>query len=140
MADPGAVRPRLISDAGALAPFAAAVADAVALAVDTETHIGTGRLRVVSVATRDAAGIERAWVVDARDVDPAALAPLLAGRIAAGWNANFDAAVLDAAVFDPAGTPQSRRLRWFDAMFADALLHQGRSGFGFYHGLAWAAR
>ncbi|MEZ5236418.1 MAG: DNA polymerase [Acidimicrobiales bacterium] len=129
-----------MSSAAGLAPFARAVAECVALAVDTETHIGTGRLRVVSAATRDAAGIERAWVIDARDTDPAALAPILAGRIAAGWNANFDAAVLDAAVFDPAGTPASRRLRWFDAMFADALLHQGRSGFAFYHGLAWAAR
>ncbi|MEZ5261090.1 MAG: DNA polymerase [Acidimicrobiales bacterium] len=138
--DPAAVAPRLISSAAGLAPFARAVAECVALAVDTETHIGTGRLRVVSAATRDPAGIERAWVIDARDTDPTALAPILAGRIAAGWNANFDAAVLDAAVFDPAGTPALRRLRWFDAMFADALLHQGRSGFAFYHGLAWAAR
>jgi len=137
--DPASVRVHRIGDAGALDGLARAVAGAVALAVDTETHIGTGAMRVLSAATRDAAGSEEAWVVDVRDVDAALLAPLLAGRTAAGWNASFDARVLDSAVFGPAGTPPSARLRWWDAMFADALLHQGRSGFAFYHGLAWAS-
>ncbi len=123
-----------------LAAFAEALEAAVALAIDTETHMATGAMRVLSAATRCAAGMEQAWVVDGRDFAPVQLAPLLAGRTAAAWNAGFDAQVVDTAVFEPAGTPASGRLRWWDAMFADALLHQGRSGFGFYHGLAWASR
>ena len=123
-----------------LVAFAEALEAAVALAIDTETHMATGAMRVLSAATRCAAGLEQAWVVDGRDFPPVRLAPLLAGRTAAAWNAGFDAQVVDTAVFEPAGTPASGRLRWWDAMFADALLHQGRSGFGFYHGLAWASR
>ncbi len=137
---PESVPLQRISRRSELPAFAAALQDAVALAVDTETHIGTGSMRVLSAATRDQAGHEAAWVIDARDLDPAELAPLLSGRRAAAWNASFDAGVVDTAVFEPAGVAPSARLRWWDAMFADALLHQGRSGFAFYHGLAWAAR
>lgn len=125
---------------GQLAAFGAALRAASAIAIDTETHVGTGAMRVLSAATRSADGLEQAWVVDVRDVDATMLAPLLAGCRAAAWNANFDARVVDTAVFDPLRLPQGRRIVWWDAMFADALLHQGRSGFSFYHGLAWAAR
>jgi DNA polymerase I-like protein with 3'-5' exonuclease and polymerase domains len=118
--------------------FARAVTGAVALAIDTETNVATGRMRVLSAATRDRHGAEAAWVVDGRDLPPPLLAPILAGAEAAGWNASFDARVTDEAIFEPAGTPASTRIRWWDAMLADALLHQGRSGFGWYHGLAWA--
>jgi len=137
---PSSVPVHLIRRAEDLSGLAAVLERSVALAVDTETHVGTGAMRVVSLATRDHTGTETAWVLDARDVDAALLAPLLCGRTAAGWNASFDARVLDVAVFEPAGAVPSARLQWWDAMFADALLHQGRSGFGFYHGLAWAAR
>lgn len=135
---PSSVPVTVVRSAGALDELAGAVAAAVGLAIDTETHVASGAMRVLSAATRDAAGEERAWVVDVRDVDAVALAPLLAGRRAAAWNAGFDAAVLDSAVFDPAGTPVRNRLCWWDAMFADALLHQGRRGATWYHGLAWA--
>ncbi len=138
--DPVSVPVCVIRDAGQLAALHRALADAVALAIDTETHVASGALRVVSLATRSAAGTEQAWVVDVRDVAAPKLAPLLVGHVADGWNAAFDAAVLDAAVFEPAGVAPSERLGWWDAMLADALLHQGRSGFGFYHGLAWATQ
>lgn len=138
--DPALVPLRVIRDAGELGGLQVALGDAVGLAIDTETHVGTGALRVVSVATRSAAGVEQAWVVDVRDVAAPLLAPLLVGHTADGWNAAFDAGVLDTAVFGPATVAPSRRLRWWDAMLADALLHQGRSGFSFYHGLAWAAQ
>lgn len=131
---------RLITRAADLPALAAALRGAVAVAIDTETHVGTGAMRVLSAATRAADGAEASWVVDVRDVDATRLAPLLAGCRAAAWNANFDARVVDVAVFDPLGAPNAGRIAWWDAMFADALLHQGRSGFGFYHGLAWAAR
>jgi DNA polymerase I-like protein with 3'-5' exonuclease and polymerase domains len=138
--DPRAVPVRSIRRAEDLDPFARAVGAAVALAIDTETEMRSGAMRVLSAATRSASGVETAWVIDARDVDAALLAPILGHRAAAAWNASFDARVIDTAVFDPAGVAPSARLRWWDAMFADALLHQGRSGFSFYHGLAWAAR
>ncbi|MDH4148562.1 MAG: DNA polymerase, partial [Acidimicrobiia bacterium] len=65
--------------------------------------------------------------------------PLLDGRAAAAWNATFDARVLDEACFAPAGYGRGRGVRWWDAQLADALLHAGMTGFGWYHGLAWAA-
>jgi DNA polymerase I-like protein with 3'-5' exonuclease and polymerase domains len=128
----------VVRDEAALDGFARAVASAVALAIDTETNVASGRMRVLSAATRDRHGTEAAWVVDGRDLPPPRLAPVLAGVEAAGWNASFDARVTDEAIFEPAGTPPRSRVRWWDAMLADALLHQGRSGFGWYHGLAWA--
>jgi DNA polymerase I-like protein with 3'-5' exonuclease and polymerase domains len=128
-----------VADPAALSRLDAALRTAERVAIDTEVPIdgpARGRLRVMSVATRDAAGIEEAFVVDARDVDPTLLAPLLAGLRADAWNASFDARVLDAAVWGTDDT--TPHLRWWDAQLADALLHQGRSGFGWYHGLAWA--
>lgn len=129
----------LVDEPAALPALAAALASAERVAIDTEVPIdgpARGRLRVMSVATRDAAGAETAFVVDARDVDPTLLAPLLTGVCADAWNAGFDARVLDAAVWGTADT--TPHLRWWDAQLADALLHQGRSGFTWYHGLAWA--
>ena len=97
-----------------------------------------GRMRVLSAATRSADGDERAWVVDARDVDPGALAAALDGVTADAWNATFDARVTDRDVFGPAGYGRHRGIRWWDAQLADALLYAGLTGFGWYHGLAWA--
>lgn len=117
----------------------AAVGTAERLAIDTEVPISgpsAGRLRVMSVAARDSAGCEQAFVVDVRHVPPTALAPILNGVEADAWNAGFDARVLDAAVWESADTTGG--IRWWDAMLADALLFQGRSGFSWYHGLAWA--
>ena len=108
------------------------------VAIDTEVPIdgpAAGVMRVMSIATRGPEG-ERAFVVDVRDVDPASLAPILAGVTADAWNANFDARVIDAAVWESADTTTG--ITWWDAQLADALLHQGRSGFTWYHGLAWA--
>jgi DNA polymerase I-like protein with 3'-5' exonuclease and polymerase domains len=139
--DPLAVPLTVIDSPAGVDEFAAAVASATVVAVDTETWGFTdsfeGHMRVLSAATRDAAGVERAWVVDARDVDPTLLADALRGATVIGWNANFDSRVIDRAVFgiDVALSP----LKWWDAMLADATYNQGRFGFTWYHGLATAA-
>ncbi|MDH3248833.1 MAG: DNA polymerase, partial [Acidimicrobiia bacterium] len=115
-----------------------AVRSADRIAIDTETPIDgplAGRMRVMSIAVRGPDG-EQAFVVDARDLDPTLLAPILTGVTADAWNAAFDARVIDAAVWDSADTTTG--ITWWDAQLADALLHQGRSGFTWYHGLAWA--
>ncbi len=138
--DPGAVPYHYITDAADLPLLAAALAGAVRVAIDTETPIdgpAAGTLRVMSLAVRSAEGCEQAFVVDARDVRPSLLAPLLTGVEADGWNAAFDANVLDRAVWGTADT--TPHLRWWDCQLADAVLHQGSSGFTWYHGLAWAA-
>ena len=95
-------------------------------------------MRVLSAATRSPHGVEAAWVVDARDLDPVLLAPVLDGLVADAWNATFDALVTDVAIFGPAGVRRDGGLRWWDGQLADALLHAGFSGFGWFHGLAWA--
>jgi DNA polymerase I-like protein with 3'-5' exonuclease and polymerase domains len=113
--------------------------DAPAVAIDTETPIdgpNAGEMRVMSMAIRMADGDEQAFVIDGRDLDATLLAPLLTGVTADAWNANFDARVVDAAVWKAANTTTS--LKWWDAQLADALIHQGRSGVNWYHGLAWA--
>ncbi len=129
----------LIADPAQLPILAAALETATRVAIDTETPIDgpmAGQLRVMSVATRDPDGIDTSFVVDARDVDPTLLAPLLDGVEADAWNANFDAHVLDVAVWKTSDTTSG--LRWWDAQLGDALLHQGRSGVTWFHGLAWA--
>lgn len=129
----------VISAADELEPLRAALGSAVRVAIDTEVPVSgpaAGRLRVMSVATRAADGAEAAFVVDVADLDPTLLAPVLDGVVADGWNASFDARVLDAAVW--ASSDTTTALRWWDVQLADALLHQGRSGFTWYHGLAWA--
>lgn len=115
------------------------LAGAQRVAIDTEVPIDGPRkhlLRVMSMAVRQANGVEQAFVVDARDVDPTLLGPILRGVTADAWNANFDARVLDTAIWETADTTPG--LRWWDAQIADALIHQGRSGFTWFHGLAWA--
>ena len=124
--------------------FTAALRDAERVAIDTETvyvEPGPGPLRVVSAATRDAEGHERAWVVDANAVDRHRLAEALSGVHAVAWNADFDARVIEHDLIDPARAAGHtvQPVVWWDAQLADALLHQGVTGFGFYHGLAWAA-
>ena len=131
-----------IFSADQLPELGEALGRAVRVAIDTETCRWTdtsiGSMRVMSVATRDESGIEHSWVIDVRDVDGARLAPLFDGVSADGWNADFDARVTDAAIFEPAGLGRGHGIVWWDAMIGDALLHQGRSGFGWFHGLAWA--
>lgn len=138
--EPGSVPCTFIDDPARLADLAAALADAERVAIDTEVPISGPRaqqLRVMSIAVRGRDGSERAFVVDGRDVDPTLLAPLLSGVTADAWNAGFDARIIDEAVWESSDvTPH---LTWWDAQLADALLHQGRSGFTWYHGLAWAA-
>ena len=95
-------------------------------------------MRVLSVAVRRSGGAEEAFVIDARDVPPPLLAPVLSGITLDAWNATFDARVIEEAAYSGAeGAPPPPA--WWDGQLADALLHQGQSGFGFYHGLAWAA-
>ena len=137
--DPSEVPCTFISDAADLPLLDQALRSAVRVAIDTETPIDgpmAQRLRVASIATRDAYGVELAFVVDARDVDPTHMAALLVGVTADAWNANFDARVMDRAVWE--STDTTHDLTWWDAQLADALLFQGRSGFSWYHGLAWA--
>ncbi len=132
---------RFIGDATDLAELDKALSVAERVAIDTEVPIGgpgAGELRVMSVAVRADDGTESAFVVDVRDLDPSLLAPILDGVVADAWNADFDARVLDAAVWRQDDTTDG--LTWWDAQLADALLHQGRSGFTWYHGLAWATR
>jgi DNA polymerase I-like protein with 3'-5' exonuclease and polymerase domains len=137
--DPSSIPVTLVVDEQGLDKLATALSGAVNVAIDTETPIDgprAGRLRVASIATRDRDGRELAFVVDGRDLDPQRLAPLFDGVTADAWNANFDARVIDDAVY--ASDDVTRGLRWWDAQLADALIHQGRSGFSWYHGLAWA--
>lgn len=137
--DPGDVPFAYISDPADLGLLKAALDQAVRVAIDTETPIDgpmAQQLRVASIATRDERGNEHAFVVDARDVDPTLLGPIFTGVVADAWNANFDARVLDRAVWNSADTTMG--LRWWDCQLADALLHQGRTGFTWFHGLAWA--
>ncbi len=137
--DPASVPVTFINTSDQIADLAQALAAAERVAIDTEVPIGppgAGELRVMSVATRARDQSERAFVVDARDVDPVLLAPVLAGVTADAWNASFDARVLDAAVWSTADTTSD--LVWFDVQLADALVHQGQSGFTWFHGLAWA--
>ncbi|MFN0088785.1 MAG: DNA polymerase [Acidimicrobiales bacterium] len=132
---------RLVTRAAELAGLGAAVRAAARAAIDTETCFepeGRGPLRVLSAALRDGAGAEQAWVVDVRDLDPAQLAPIFDGVAADAWNATFDARVTDDAVFGPAGRGRRGGIRWWDCQLADAVLHQGMTGFGWYHSLAWA--
>lgn len=128
----------LVDHPGRLAGLRDALAAADRIAIDTEVPLdgpGAGELRVVSIATRSRDG-ERVFVVDARDLDPTLLGPILTGVTADAWNASFDARVIDAAVWRTADTTTG--ITWWDAQLADALIHQGRSGFTWYHGLAWA--
>ena len=139
--DPAGVPCTFITNAHELDGLARCLDSAIRVAIDTEVPIADprqGELRVASIATRDAHGAEDAFVVDARDVDPTLLAPLFDGIEAAAWNANFDARVIDTAVYQSADTTPG--LRWWDGQLADALLHQGRSGVNWYHGLAWATK
>ncbi len=137
--DPSSVPVTLVVDDGGLGELGRALSEATNVAIDTETPIdgpSAGHLRVASIATRDSRGSERSFVVDARDLDPRRLAPLLDGVVADAWNANFDARVIDRAVYGSDDVTPG--LQWWDAQLADALIHQGRSGFSWYHGLAWA--
>jgi len=142
---PSDVPVTLVDDTAGLSRMATAVDKATNLAVDTETLMipeGIGPMRVLSCAVRVPSGDEEAFVVDARDLDPARLAPVLSGMTADAWNADFDARVTDSAIFEPAERDGHgvAPLRWWDGQLADAVLHQGMSGFTWYHGLAWATK
>ncbi|MGI9610481.1 MAG: DNA polymerase [Acidimicrobiia bacterium] len=137
--DPASVPLRFVSSPRTLDVLHDALAGAERVAIDTEVPIdgpGRGELRVMSVAIRDEDGSESAFVVDARDVPAREIAPALDGVRADAWNASFDARVLDKAVWGTTDT--TTNLGWWDAQLGDALLHQGRSGFTWFHGLAWA--
>lgn len=153
--DPGHVPLRIVgrNDLGDLVD---ALAASAARAVDTETVFepreasarGTvPKLRVISAATRATDGTERAWVIDVAQHDLCELATaLVAGLVAPdlasdAWNATFDDRVIDTHLMEPAAAAGAAvgSLRWWDAQLADALLHQGLTGFSFFHGLAWAA-
>lgn len=131
-----------------IAEFTIALRQSVARAIDTETVYKDGafthepgQLRVISAATRAADGDERAWVIDANNIDRIQVATALSGVVADAWNADFDSRVLDRDIVAHATAVghDVRPPQWWDAQLADALIHQGISGFGFYHGLAWAA-
>lgn len=129
-----------ICDVAGLPEFHQALQTASQVAIDTETpmsdDIRFARMRVMSVALRQADGSETTWVIDVRDLPPERLAPILTGVTADAWNANFDAGVIDRAVFQTNDTTSA--ITWWDGQLADALLHQGQTGFTWFHGLAWA--
>ena len=140
----GSVPVRFIDSPEDLRDLQLALRSALHVAIDTETvfqpgDLGSpGPLRVLSAAMQLPDGAEQAFVVDVRTVDPVLLAPVLNGVVADAWNANFDALVTDTAIFAPARTPRDQGILWWDAQLADALLHQGVTGFSWFHGLAWA--
>ena len=137
--DPSKVPCTFVNHSAQLPEIQRAFDNAEHIAIDTEVPIGgpkAGQMRVMSIATRSTEGSEQAFVVDARDLDPTLLAPLLNGITADAWNANFDARVVDAAVWNSKDTTSG--LIWWDAQIADALIYQGRSGVTWFHGLAWA--
>ena len=139
-----------------LGDFVDALCASTARAMDTETDFEpreaetrgrVPKLRVISAATRDAGGTERAWVVDVGRHDLVELATALHEGLRVpdlasdAWNATFDDRVIDTHLMEPATAAGAAvgSLRWWDAQLADALLHQGLTGFSFFHGLAWAA-
>ncbi len=137
--DPSQVPCTFVNDSSQLPVIQRAFDRAERIAIDTEVPIGgpqAGEMRVMSIAVRSVDGSEQAFVLDARDVDATRLAPLLTDITADAWNASFDARVVDAAVWKSVDTTTG--LTWWDAQLADALIHQGRSGFTWFHGLAWA--
>ncbi len=153
--DPAHVPLKLV-DPDDLGDLVDALAASEARAVDTETVFepreaamrgNVPKLRVISAATRGADGAERAWVIDVTRHDLRELATALVEGLAArdlasdAWNATFDDRVIDIHLVGPARAAGAsvRSLRWWDAQLADALLHQGLTGFSFFHGLAWAA-
>ncbi|MCY3584703.1 MAG: DNA polymerase [Acidimicrobiaceae bacterium] len=139
-----------------LGDFVDALSASAARAVDTETDFEprdaetrglVPKLRVISAATRSPDGVERAWVVDVGRHDLVELATALHEGLRVpdlasdAWNATFDDRVIDTHLMEPAAAAGAAvgSLRWWDAQLADALLHQGLTGFSFFHGLAWAA-
>ena len=142
--------PVTLVETTSLGTFQAAIASSISTAIDTETaynphafvgpNAAPGALRVISAATRTSDGTEQAWVLDVMNLNRLTIASILSGVDAKAWNADFDARVLDRDLFDPARKTDSATtsISWWDAQLADALLHQGRTGFSFYHGLAWA--
>ena len=142
--------PVTLVDPTSLDAFEVAIRNSISTAIDTETaytpqafvgpNAKPGALRVISAATRNSSEIEQAWVLDIKALDPLVVASILSGTSADAWNADFDARVLDRDLFEPAKKTRDdiQSISWWDAQLADALLHQGRTGFSFYHGLAWA--
>ncbi|HAX06109.1 MAG TPA: hypothetical protein DCX77_10570 [Acidimicrobiaceae bacterium] len=142
--------PVTLVDTTSLNDFEVAIDSSISTAIDTETaytaqafvgpNAAPGALRVISAATRNSDGLEQAWVVDVMTLDRLAIASILSGVSADAWNADFDARVLDRDLFEPArkNNQAVSSISWWDAQLADALLYQGRTGFSFYHGLAWA--
>lgn len=134
--DPSGFPITFINSPDRLTLLSDAIGRAERVAVDTETHAASSfedglwsALRIVAVAVRYADDQYEAFVIDARDVPVADIAPVLATiEVADAWNANFDDRVLELA-----GCPVPM---WRDAMLTDGLLHSGMTGFEFWHGLA----
>lgn len=153
--DPAQVPITIVGSDG-LGDFVDELRASAARAMDTETDFEprqaetrghVPKLRVISAATRARDGTERAWVVDVGRHDLVELATALHEGLRVpdlasdAWNATFDDRVIDTHLMEPAAAAGAAvgSLRWWDAQLADALLHQGLTGFSFFHGLAWAA-
>jgi len=138
--DPSGFHITFINSPDRLTLLSDAIGRAERVAVDTETHDASSfedglwsALRIVAVAVRYTDDRYEAFVIDARDVPAADIAPVLATiEVADAWNANFDDRVLELA-----GCPVPA---WRDAMLTDGLLHSGMTGFEFWHGLAATAK
>ncbi|MXY02377.1 MAG: hypothetical protein F4190_06345 [Acidimicrobiales bacterium] len=153
--DPAQVPITIVGSDG-LGDFVDELRASTARAMDTETDFEprqaetrghVPKLRVISAATRARDGTERAWVVNVGRHDLIELATALHEGLRVpdlasdAWNATFDDRVIDTHLMEPAAAAGAAvgSLRWWDAQLADALLHQGLTGFSFFHGLAWAA-
>lgn len=133
----------IVADAASLAALAERVATADHIAVDTETHAEIilrsnglwGKVRTIQLALGFAGADElavEAYVLDVRDLVATDVAAVLSQiKVARGWNANFDEAVLK--IYG------AKVQTWKDAMLDDAVLWAGVPGRSFYLGLAVAA-
>ncbi|MFM7087960.1 MAG: DNA polymerase [Candidatus Paceibacterota bacterium] len=130
---------KVITRTEQLDELSAAVSSAEHVAVDTETHSATtfedglwSALRVISVATLKDGDVQ-AFVVDVRDINQVELGKCMSNTaLAYGWNVNFDQRVLKLAGCDVQ--------KWYDAMYADSMLHSGLPGFEFWHSLAHSSK
>jgi DNA polymerase-1 len=124
---------RPVTDAAGLELVAAALDEALAVALDLETtglDPRSDRLRLLSVAARTISGELFAYVIDCFAIAPAPLFPVLAGRPLVGHNLQFDLQFLARLGFEPGAA--------HDTMLVSQLVHGTRKPRGF-HTLAQVA-
>jgi len=121
--EPPAPSYTLVATARAVEDMLTAVRGVPVVGLDTETtglDPLTDRLRLIQIATPDAA-----YMLDAFALDPRLIAPLLAGDgpVLVGHNLKFDLRFLESA-----GVPMPAGRRLFDTFLASQLLGAGTKG------------